>query len=150
MNNKITNVKISFTQKISQSDKSVLIQIDDNKAVWIAKKYINPQLRRLTPNEKTKGIKLDVNNPDHILKGLYSLGIIEDYFYDVMTSTKDETGKFIKTQETLSGKVLALQAEKYSELCYKKYLEQKQKDNKKNPTNSLQRIHQQHLKLNKS
>lgn len=66
-NNKITYVKILFTKKISQSDKSVLIQIDNNKAVWITKKYINPQLCRLTPNEKNKGIKLDVTNPDHIL-----------------------------------------------------------------------------------
>gem|GEM_PF-5670878 len=33
MNNQIINVKIAFKQKISQSDKSVLIQIDENKAV---------------------------------------------------------------------------------------------------------------------
>lgn len=149
MNNKITNVKISYTQKISQSDKSVLIQIDDNKAVWIAKKYIHQQLRRLTPNEKSNGIKLDVNNQNHVLKGLYSLGIIEDYLYDVMTTTKDETGKFNKTSEILSGKVLALQAEKYSDQCYKKYLAQKQKETKKTPSNTLQRVHEQHLNLNK-
>lgn len=147
MNNPIINVKIAFKQKISQSDKSVLIQIDENKTVWIAKKYIHPQLRRLTPAEKSKGIKLDVNNRDHILKGLYTLGLVEDYMYDVMTSTKDASGKYVKTQEVLSGKTLALQAEKYSDQCYKKYLAEKQKLDKPKASNSIQRNQQQHLNI---
>lgn len=147
MNNQITNIKISYTQKISQSDKSVLIQIDDNKAVWINKKFINPQLRRLTPDEQKQGIKLNPNNQDHILKGIYSLGINQDYMYDVMTSTKDEFGKFNKTQETWNGKVLALQAEKYSKQLYQNYLKEKKKTKENSTTSEFKKVYQQSLKL---
>jgi|GEM_PF-2355462 len=66
--------------------------------------------------------------------------------YDVMTSTKDASGKYVKTQEVLSGKTLALQAEKYSDQCYKKYLAEKQKINKPKASNSIQR--NQHQQLN--
>ena len=114
----------SHLKKISQSDESVLIQIDENKAVWIAQKYIHPQLPRLTLTEKSKDIKLDVNNRDYILKGLYTFRLCWRLLYDVMTSTKDA-----------SGKALALQAEKYSDQCYKKYLAEKQKINKPKSSN---------------
>ncbi|MGL5268198.1 MAG: hypothetical protein ACRC8P_00280 [Spiroplasma sp.] len=67
--------------------------------------------------------------------------------YDIMTSSKDASGKYVKTQEVLSGKTLDLQAEKYRYQCYKKYLAEKQKINKPKTSNSIQRNQQQHLNI---
>jgi len=67
--------------------------------------------------------------------------------YEIMTSIKDAIGKYVKTQEVLSGKTLTLQVEKYSDQCYKKYLAEKQKINKPKASNSIQRNQRQHLNI---